>query len=54
MSVVHGFSPLLQVVDPSMQPVSGMWFWIFTIFKMVAIFFIYLVCFAVSEFFVLV
>jgi 4-hydroxybenzoate polyprenyltransferase len=43
MSVLHGFPALLQAADPNMPPVSGMWFYIFTIAKIMIIFLIYMV-----------
>jgi NADH-quinone oxidoreductase subunit H len=43
MSVIHGFSPLLQAADPNLPPVSGMPFFLFTILKIGVIFSIYLV-----------
>ena len=43
MTVIHGFSALLQVADPNQPPVSGLAFWLFTILKMIVIFTIYMV-----------
>ena len=43
MSVIRGFSLLLQEADPNLPPVSGMPFFLFTILKIGVIFFIYLV-----------
>jgi NADH-quinone oxidoreductase subunit H len=43
MMISHDFTPLLQVADPNLPPVSGMAFYLFTILKMVIIFTIYMV-----------
>jgi NADH-quinone oxidoreductase subunit H len=43
VSVLHGIPALLQAADPNLPPVSGMVFYIFTIFKMVVIFTIYMI-----------
>jgi NADH-quinone oxidoreductase subunit H len=43
VTVIHGLLPLLQAADPNLPPVSEMWFWIFTILKMLVIFGIYMV-----------
>ncbi len=43
MSVIHTFPALLQAADPNLPPVSGMWFFIFTIAKIFIIFTIYMV-----------
>jgi NADH-quinone oxidoreductase subunit H len=43
MTVLQGFPALLQAADPNLPPVSGMAFYIFTIFKMVIIFTIYMI-----------
>ena len=43
MSVLLRFPALLQASDPNLPPVSGMPFYLFTILKIVVIFFIYLI-----------
>ena len=43
MNMLHGFSALLQAADPNLPPVSGMWWFIFTVLKMVIIFTIYMI-----------
>jgi NADH-quinone oxidoreductase subunit H len=43
MSLIHGFSLLLQAADPNLPPVSGMPFFLFTIVKMLILFTVYMI-----------